>query len=228
LIRRYEIQTKTSKLIRIGIFYDGSYFFKVSNYYKFGHQRAARLSLDGIHKFVRAKVAEFEKVDDQYCHIVEAHYFRGRLSAQTASATDQLEKERIFDDVLIKTGILTHYLPLDEINYQRPVEKGIDVMLSVEALDLAYQKQFDVVALVACDGDYVSLIKKLNGLGTRVMLLAWDFSYEYDTGSGSRRKEHTRVSQSLINAVTYPLMMSQLIDDRTAQRDSLVKSLFVG
>jgi uncharacterized LabA/DUF88 family protein len=221
-------QGKTSKLIRIGIFYDGSYFFKVSNFYKFGHPRGARLSFEGIHNFVRSKIAELEDVDQQYCHIVEAHYFRGRLSAQTASQTDQLEKERIFDDVLIKSGILTHYLPLDETNFPRPTEKGIDVLLSVESLDLAYQKQFDVVVLVACDGDYVPLVKKLNGIGTRVMLLGWDFSYEYDTESGSRRKEQTRVSQSLINVVTYPMMMSQLIDDRSLQRDRLVNGLFVG
>ncbi|MBU1320181.1 MAG: NYN domain-containing protein [candidate division Zixibacteria bacterium] len=221
-------ERRTGKLIRIGIFYDGSYFFKVSNFYKFGHRRKARLSFDGIHAFVRAKVAELEDVEEQYCHIIEAHYFRGRLSAQTASATDQLEKERIFDDVLIKTGILTHYLPLDETNYPRPVEKGVDVLLSVESLDLAYHRQFDVVVLVACDGDYVSLVKKLNGMGARVMLLGWDFSYEFDTESGSRRREQTRVSQSLINAVTYPMMLSRLIDDRTAQRDSLINGLFVG
>ncbi len=221
------VQAKTSKLIRIGIFYDGSYFFKVSNFYKFGHPRKARLSLGGIHDFVRAKVAELENVDEQYCHIIGAHYFRGRLSAQAATATDQLGKERMFDDVLIRSGILTHYLPLDETNYQRPVEKGIDVMLSVEALDLTFHKQFDVVVLVACDGDYVSLIRKINGFGTRVMLLAWDFSYEFETESKSVRKEHTRVSQSLLNTVTYPIMMSRLIDDRTSSRDAIVNGLFV-
>ena len=168
-----------------------------------------------------------ENVDEQYCHIIEAHYFRGRLSAHTASAADQLEKERIFDDVMIKAGILTHYHPLDETNYQHPVEKGIDVMLSVESLDLAYQRQFDVVVLVACDGDYVALVKKLNAIGTRVMLLAWDFSYEYETDSGTKKREYTRVSQSLINVVTYPQMMSRLIDDRTAQRDAIINGLFV-
>lgn len=222
------IQRKPSKLISIGIFYDGSYFFKVSNFYKFGHPRKSRLSLDGINNFVIAKVAELEQVDEQYCHIVESHYFRGRLSAQTASATSQLEKERIFDDVLIKAGILTHYLPLDETNYQRPVEKGIDVSLSVEALDLGYNRQFDVVVLVACDGDYVPLVKKLNGIGVRVMLLAWDFEYEFETDSGQKRREHTRVSQNLINGVTYPFMMARLIDDRTSQRDSVINGLFVG
>ncbi len=222
------VQRKSNRLISIGIFYDGSYFFKVSNFYKFGHPRSARLSFDGVHNFVVTKIAELEDVEEQYCHIVESHYFRGRLSAQTATATSQLEKERIFDDVLIKAGILTHYLPLDETNYPRPVEKGIDVSLSVEALDLAFHRQFDVVVLVACDGDYVPLVKKLNGIGVRVMLLAWDFSYEYDTDSGQRRKEHTRVSQSLLNSVTYPIMMSRLIDDRTSQRDAKVNGLFVG
>ncbi len=30
---------KNNKLKRIGIFYDGNYFLKVSNYYAYGHRR---------------------------------------------------------------------------------------------------------------------------------------------------------------------------------------------
>ena len=46
------------------------------------------------------------------CQIVEAHYFRGRLAALEAAAKDSLLNERLFEDVLMKEGVITHSLPL--------------------------------------------------------------------------------------------------------------------
>jgi hypothetical protein len=40
------------KLLRIGIFYDGDYFRRVSNYYASVHPRRARISIEGLHNFV--------------------------------------------------------------------------------------------------------------------------------------------------------------------------------
>jgi uncharacterized LabA/DUF88 family protein len=54
-----------------------------------------------------------------------------------------------------------------------PHEKGIDVWLALEAYDLAVHKRFDVLVLFAGDQDFVPLVRKVNGLGTRVMLIAW-------------------------------------------------------
>lgn len=210
-----------SKLQRVALFIDGGYFSEVSNYYKFQHQRKARLNLDGIQSFIRKKAAECEKVDEAYCQIVESHYFRGRFSTATAAAKGKLEDERRFDDILIRAGIVQHYLPIDE-SKQKPSEKGIDVWLSLEAFDLAVHKRFDVLALVACDGDYVPLVRKLNGIGTRVMLLAWDFTYEFN----GKHKE-TRTSGELIKVSTYPVMMNSIIDDRSNQDKAFVKDLFL-
>ena len=36
------------KLTRIGIFYDGNFFFHVSNYYHYHHERRARISIGGL------------------------------------------------------------------------------------------------------------------------------------------------------------------------------------
>jgi len=44
-------------LTRIAIFYDGNYFGKVSDYYRYQHTRQRRLSFDGIHNFIRAEAA---------------------------------------------------------------------------------------------------------------------------------------------------------------------------
>ncbi|MGH7223463.1 MAG: NYN domain-containing protein, partial [Gemmataceae bacterium] len=206
------------RLTRIGIFYDGNFFFHVSNYYHYHHERRARVSISGLHAFVRQQVADCEKTDPRYCQIVDAHYFRGRLRAADAEDRDLLYKERVFDDVLVREGVTTHYLPLT-----REGEKGIDVWLALEAYELAIYKRFDVVVLVVCDGDFLPLVRKLNTLGTRVMVLGWDFHFVDPNGND----RETRTAQVLLDEVTYPIMMHPIIEDRARQRDPLLNGLFV-
>jgi cold shock CspA family protein/uncharacterized LabA/DUF88 family protein len=207
-----------SKLIKIGVFYDGNYFFHVSNFYLYSHPRKSRLSIVGIHEFIRNQVAQFEDVDIKYCQVVDSHYFRGRLSAQEADVRNKLYQERAFDDVLMREGVVTHYLPLS-----RQGEKGIDVWLALEAYELAVLKHFNVVILIACDGDYVPLVRKINALGTRVMVLAWDFQYTDESGN----VRATTTSVKLLEEATYPVLMHNIIDDKTKRTDPFIANLFV-
>jgi len=205
------------KLTRIGIFYDGNYFYNVSNYYYFNHSRRARISIEGLHRFIRWQVAESEGTDERYCQVVDAHYFRGRLSASEAQDRQLLYGERVFDDVLMRAGVTTHYLPLSGLGGKR-----IDVWFALEAFELAMHKRYTVSVLVTGDGDYVPLVRKLNTLGTRVMLLGWDFAYIGQDG----KERTTRTSQELIEEVTYPIQMSGIIDDRAHRNDLIINNLF--
>ena len=218
-----------TKLTRIGIFYDGSYFAHVSNYYLCHHERRARVSIQGLHELIRDEVGQREQTDARYCQIVEAHYFRGRFSAADAKRHDAqrmegdsiLYRERKFEDALIKAGVTPHFLPLFPQDDGHPREKGIDVWLALEAFDLARSKELDVIVLITGDGDYVPLVRKLNSLGSRVMVTAWDIRL------ATERFSATRTAQSLIDEVTYPVMMGAIIDDRARRHDPLVVNLFI-
>jgi uncharacterized LabA/DUF88 family protein/cold shock CspA family protein len=211
------IMQADDKLIRMGVVYDGNFFLHVSNYYLYHHERNARISLDGLHAFVRSKVAEFEGTDARYCPIVDAHYFRGRLPSKVVEERNRLLSERVFEDILIRQNITTHYLPVSGA-----AEKGIDVWLALETYELAVLKRFNVIVLIAGDGDFVPLVRKLNALGTRVMLLGWDFRYQDENGE----ERETRTSQALQAECTYPLLMSSLIDQADPD-DALTNNLFV-
>ena len=102
----------SSGLTTVGVFYDGNYFNHVSTYYKYSHPRRTRLSIAGLHRFIRAHVAHAPEASDKNgtarpvatvagngrrspreesepmrrCQIVDAHYFRGRLAAMEAAA----------------------------------------------------------------------------------------------------------------------------------------------
>ena len=203
-------------LTRIGI-YDGNYFSEVSRYYAYDHPRHARLSLDGLHEFIKTQVAQNERTDHRFCQIVDVHYFRGRFSTSEADASGKLLPDRRFEDVLIGAGVTTHFLPMvrrsSDSGDQRLQEKGIDVWFALEAFERAIYKRFDVCVLIACDSDeYVPLARKLNALGTRVMVLGWDVG-------------KTKTSQALLDEVPYPVLVSSLIEDKT-KRD-LVSGLFL-
>ncbi|NML17133.1 NYN domain-containing protein [Azohydromonas caseinilytica] len=208
--------TNSQRLSRIGIFYDGNYFRHIGNYYSYVHPKRAKINVGGLHNFIRARVAAEEGTDVKFTQIVDAHYFRGRVKAREAEERDILFSERSFEDVLMYEGITTHYLPMG-----RDGEKGVDVWLALEAFEMAVYKRFDVLALVAADGDFVPLARKLNTLGTRVMLLSWDFSYTDQNGN----LRETRTSQALMGEVTYPLAMADIIDNPQLQHDPAVAGL---
>ncbi len=214
---------KSSGLVRIGVFYDGNYFLHVSNYYNYVHGRKKRLSIAGLHEFIRQQAAIGEGVEPQLCRITDAHYFRGRVSAQEAAQRgSQLYYERVFDDILMSEGLVTHYFPIKSFHGKRE-EKNVDVHLALEAIDMAACGKMDVMVLIASDGDFVPLIRKINAMGIRVMLISWDFEFTNDEG----QKMVTKTSQALIKEVSYPLQMHEMIDSRQGSIDPLLVNLFV-
>jgi len=213
---------ESNQLTRIGVFYDGNYFLHVSNYYHYVHDRKARLSLKGLHEYIRLQISQLEYKEYRLCRVVDSHYFRGRLSASDASQRGNLlYYERVFDDILMGEGIVSHYLPVKMINGRRQ-EKGIDVWLSLEAIHMAFNDHFDVVVLVGSDSDYVPLMRKLNGMGKQTILVSWDFEYTDEDG----HRFSTRTSQDLLEEVTYSLPMHEIIDDPRAS-DFDINRLFV-
>jgi uncharacterized LabA/DUF88 family protein/cold shock CspA family protein len=204
-------------LTRIGIFYDGNFFHVVSSYYAYHHPRKARISISGLHELIRSRVAQEERVDARLCQVVDVHYFRGRFNAEEVEDAGKLFSERVFEDVLVREGVTTHYLPMGHAG----TEKGIDVWFALEAYEHAMHERFDVCVLVAGDSDYVPLVRKLNTLGTRVMVVGWDFEYT----DRNDRVRTTKTSQVLLREVTYPVLLSAMIEDETQKEG--VKDLFL-
>ena len=207
-----------TQFTRVGVFYDGQFFSHVSNYYLYRHERKARISVTGLHHFIVNAVHKAEGVEADRCRIVDAHYFRGRLSAADALERDSLYRERVWEDALMRAGVVTHFLPLSPRG-----EKGVDVSFALEAFELAMYKRFGVTVLIAGDGDYLPLLRKLHTIGTRTMVLAWDFKYIDEAGN----ERETKTSQLLIDEATYRLEMHTVIDARSSKKDQVIDGLFV-
>jgi uncharacterized LabA/DUF88 family protein/cold shock CspA family protein len=212
---------RTDKLLRIGVFYDGQLFYNISNFYNYEHERKSRIAIGGLQNYIRRKISEYYSHDINMCQIVEAHYFRGRHSAQTADDKRQLFGDRQFDDILMSENIVTHYWPLRLTPLGGYEEKGIDVWLALEAYELAVLNKCDVVVLLVMDGDYVPLVRKIQALGIQVVLLFWEYAYQ----NKYNELKETKVSSKLLRAVSHSISVSDEIDKNP--KENGINQLFV-
>lgn len=209
--------------LRLGVFYDGNFLLHTSNYYNYIHPQHRRLSISGLHSFVKNKVAQTGIAGGNQCQIVEAHYFRGRISAaEAAQRGNQLYNDRVFEDILMAEGIQTHYLPLRNFMGKKE-ERGIDVWLSLEVLEYALKDRIDMAVLIISDTDYVPLLRKLNSLGMKTMLLSREFDYVNDDGI----KMVTKTSHELLQLASYPIPMHNVIERGLDNGNEEIMSLFV-
>ncbi|MFD4639743.1 NYN domain-containing protein [Lentzea sp. NPDC058436] len=141
--------------VRIGVFYDGTWFAYLSDFYATAHPRGARISLDGLHDALRWFVhTETGRPLDE-CVVAEAHYVRGRIDTPAES----------FDRALAAAGITRHDLPL-----HNGKEKGVDVQLALEAWDRATTVPLQWVVLLTGDSDFAPLASRLTERGVHVIV----------------------------------------------------------
>ena len=78
------------------------------------------------------------------------------------------------------------------------------------------------MVLVAGDQDYVPLVRKVNGLGTRVMVLGVDVEYQDQNGV----PRYQKTSQRLIDEASYTVMLTEEVDSKTAKGDRIIDGIF--
>lgn len=206
-------------VLNIAVIYDGSFFWRISNYYRFTHDRQSHLNINALHNYLRHHVAALETDGiTPLCQIAEAHFFRGRFSLKAVQATrdpfKQLETDRFQDQVLMWAGVIAHYQPMNEL-VSPPEERGVDISLALETYDLAIHKGFDVVVLFSGASDFAPLVRKLQSQGIRVLIPAFDLP------------NYAKTSQRLLEEAAYTLPFSELIDGNVDDEfEALLEDVF--
>jgi uncharacterized LabA/DUF88 family protein len=148
-----------------------------------------------LENFVREKEQGFSTFK-----VVYSGWYQGLFPADHATE-DQLKKERNRYYDLIHAGVEPKYEPMSATHRK---EKGVDVAMAVDALQVGLQGKMDVAVLVTGDGDFVPLGRALMKEGTRVMIA--HFEYEDNEYSGL-------ISKRLLNASNYALNINALEKD---------------
>ncbi|MFN4298885.1 MAG: cold shock domain-containing protein [Thermaurantimonas sp.] len=211
------------KTQRIGVFIDGNYLNHASNYYNYTHPKHRRLHLGGLHDFVRNWIAQSFDTDRRLVKIVESHYFRIRINAFEASNRgNQLFYDRQLDDILSYENIRPHYIVYRQNGSARKETPSMEAKLSIEVLDACFSNKLDAVALFVNDGAYADVAIKVASLGIPVYLFHWEFEYQNDEGN----EVVVRTSYNLLEACSYSVNLSDLIDKQRSP-DYWLDKIFV-
>jgi len=196
-----------NSLCRIGVFYDGSYFTYARNY--FYHERELgwlefRPFQSLLEMFIRGREQGYN-----HYRVVYSAWFQGMFSSRKAEPR-QLKNERNLLHDLMHSGVEPKYMPMPLAGGG---EKGSDVALAVDAMQIGLAGKVDIAVLVTGDADFVPLARALMKEGIRVM--AAYFEYE---NNGHK----SFINERLAKACNYTLNIND------AQRDRELKALFKG
>jgi len=137
--------------------------------------------------------------------VVCSAWFQGLFKDSEADEKNlRLDRKRHHD--MLHAGIEPKNIPMSETKG----EKGIDVYMAVEALQVGLNGKVDLAILVTGDGDFVPLVRTLMKNGVRV-LIAY---FEYEEGTFK-----SYANERLINAANYSLNCNALENDRDFKGD---------
>jgi uncharacterized LabA/DUF88 family protein len=193
---------KEKNFLRIGVFYDGTFFSKAQNY--FWGKKKGWLSFQGFHKLLEKYISTKEQGHSAY-KVVYSAWFQG-LHKESLAPEDKLRLDRKRHHDLLHAGIEPKNVPMSETQG----EKGIDVYMAVETLQVGLDDKIDIAVLVTGDGDFVPLVRALMKNGVRVLIAF--FEYE-ENGNKSFANER------LINAANYSMNVNNLENDREFKTD---------
>jgi len=193
---------------RIGVFYDGSYFNYAQRY--FYHNRGLGwLDFKPFHRLLEDYVRSKEQGYGNY-KIVYAAWFQGMFPS--SQATDkQLKFDRNQYHDLMHADIEPKYLPTSQ---QGRSEKGADVALAIDALQIGLEGKIPIAVLVSGDGDLIPLARALMKHGIRVVASYFEYNNEDNISF---------INERLRNVCNYDLNINALESDRNFR--TLFKSL---
>jgi uncharacterized LabA/DUF88 family protein len=193
---------KEKNFLRIGVFYDGTYFTKAQNY--FWGQKKGWLSFQEFHKLLEKCISVKEQGHSAY-KVVYSAWFQG-LYKESLAPEEKLRLDRKRHHDLLHAGIEPKNVPMSETHG----EKGIDVYMAVETLQVGLDDKIDVAVLVTGDGDFVPLVRALMKNSVRVLIS----HFEYDEPNNK-----SFVNDRLISAANYSININRLENDRDFKTD---------
>ena len=174
-------------ILRIGVFYDGSHFTYAQNHlYGKGH---GWLSFQPLHKLFEEYIRKHYQGSQDY-KVVYSAWYQGLFTSVNADEKKlKLDRNRHHD--LMHAGIDTKFLPMS----QSMGEKGIDVAMAIDILEIGLENTIDVAILITGDGDFVPLVRALMKKGIMVMTAYFDYE---ENGKKSFANERLKEACSLV------------------------------
>ena len=197
-------------LCKVGVFYDGTYFTHAQHHF-YADRKLGWLVFIPFHDLIEAFVREKEQGYFNY-RVVYAGWYQGLFST-TQSDDHQRKTERNRHIDLMHAGIEPKFVPMSMSQKQK--EKGVDISMALDALQVGLEGKIDIAVLVTGDGDFVPLARALMKNGIRVATVY----FEYESG-----KRKSFANERLLNVSNYILNVNEYEKDRKYQ--TMFRGLF--
>ena len=194
-------------LCRIGVFYDGSYFTYARRHFYFD-RKIGWLDFRPFHGLLENYIRTKEQGQNHY-RIVYGAWFQGMYGVAQADER-QLKTDRMLYHDLMHAGIEPKFMPMPQSG---PSEKGADVALAIDAMQVGLGGLIDLAVLVTGDGDFVPLVRALMKHGVRVMAAY----FEYEEGD-----HRSFINERLLNVCNYSMNINAM------EKDKDFKAIFKG
>lgn len=198
-------------LCRIGVFYDGSFFTGAQQYFYI--KEYGWLHPIPFHSLVEHFIRKQEQNFSGY-KVVYASWHQG-LFTSTQASNHHLKIERNRHTDLMHAGVEVKYVPMS----QSQGEKGVDVSLAVDAMEVGMDGKIDVAVLVTGDGDFVPLVRTLMKHGIRIAAVYFEYEHKYKD-----KTYNAFINKRLLDACNYALNINSLENNREYQ--GLFRGLF--
>lgn len=161
---------------RAALFIDGIFFTKINEFIKGDNENKNVV----IKSFISMVVSELEKIESIKLELKQIDFFKGKFSINQLEklySNDQnkiaqhLYKERRLEDILAQNNIAVHNQHAIIRRTGELVEKGIDVSITIEALQTF---DIDYFILISGDQDFIPLIKFLKRKGIKTATINVD------------------------------------------------------
>jgi uncharacterized LabA/DUF88 family protein len=184
-------------ICRIGVFYDGSFFACAQRYFAYA-KKIGWLQFQPFHELLEATMRDKEQGFASY-KVTYAGWYQG-LFKSTQATFEQLKFDRNRYHDLLHAGIQPKFLPVSESEK----EKGIDVSMAVDVLQIANEGDIDIAVLVTGDGDFIPVVRTIMKYGIRSMAVY----FEYNEG------EHKSfINERLLKTCNYAINVNTLEKD---------------
>ena len=185
----------------LAFFYDGSYFSYAQSHF-YHDRKIGWMMFSPFHIMVENFLREKEQGYFNY-RVVYAGWFQGLYhTGQSTDKQRRLDRNRHLD--LMHAGVEPKYVPMS----QKSGEKGVDIALTIDALQVGLEGKIDIAVLVTGDGDFVPLIRALMKNGIRVATVYFEYETEKDKAFANER---------LLNVSNYTLNVNELEKSRKSQ-----------
>jgi uncharacterized LabA/DUF88 family protein len=157
-----------------------------------------------LENYVRTK-------EQGYSHyrVVYGAWFQGMFGASQADDKQLRTDRKLYHD-LMHAGIDPKFIPMPQAGSG---EKGADVALAIDAMQVGLDGKIDIAVLVTGDGDFVPLVRALMKQGVRVVAAY----FEYECGD-----HKSFINERLLNVCNYSININEM------EKDKDFKAIFRG